>query len=558
MKKPLQAAICLTLTASLMLTACGGEQSGSNPSASGTKAGDGKQDDKTKVYELKWSGLGNYPFKDGTYGQKFMEDTFNVKITPVRVDNNEKLNILVSTGDVPDLMVLGSDELVNYVKNDVLAEIPIDLIKQHAPQYYEIITKQEQKAFSNVRLNGKNYSLPRIDANVGPYPVAIRGDWLKAVGADIPVTLQQYEDLFVKFRNNDPDKNGKKDTYGLTMASTSTNSWFNTIFGAFGTNPFIWHERDGKLVNGFTLNETKDALKLLNKWSKMDLIDPEFITDKSRTSGKDDVAYKFASGRIGFLDNLSYDDHQWDNDGHLNAKWVAQYPEWQQFFNNRENSYSTAPFTKSPESGPQPVYLNIKPPVGPNGKSGSFSGNLVTHYIVFGKQAAQDQGKMIRLLNIINSLCSDENIFVAIEIGQEGLQWERNKEGQRIFKADWSKNELYHPGGRNTGTGLFFDVTYNTNPDFLSVFGGARAVQRYEKTRKTITDIPRISNALQAPLPSVTKYADLKAMVQEYIMKAILGEVDIDATFDATVKRWNETGGSVLTKEANDWYMSTK
>ncbi|MBO9597436.1 MAG: hypothetical protein J7559_06410, partial [Cohnella sp.] len=77
------------------------------------------------------------------------------------------------------------------------------------------------------------------------------------------------------------------DTYALTMASDSI--WFGTIFGAYGINPFFWHDNGGKLAYGFTMNETKEALKLLAKWKKLDLIDPEFITDKRRTSGKDDI-----------------------------------------------------------------------------------------------------------------------------------------------------------------------------------------------------------------------------------------------------------------------------
>ncbi|MBO9597435.1 MAG: hypothetical protein J7559_06405, partial [Cohnella sp.] len=251
--------------------------------------------------------------------------------------------------------------------------------------------------------------------------------------------------------------------------------------------------------------------------------------------------------------------HQWDNDGHLNAKWVAQYPEWQAFFQNPQNAYVTPSFTKLPASGPQPVYVNIKPPVGPAGKSGSYMSNQIANYIAFGKQVDKDPGKMIRMLKIVNSLASDENVAVAVEWGKEGVQWEKNKDGLRVYKEDYLKSTLYHPQGRNAGTGLFFDLTYNTNPAFLTIFGGARAIQRYDMTKKLIsTDLPKIANALKAPLVSEPKYPNLKTALQEYIMKAILGEVDIDATYDATVKKWLESGGDVLTKEANDWYASVK
>src|SRR5690606_37383496 len=191
-------------------------------------------------------------------------------------------------------------------------------------------------------------------------------------GSSVPTTLEELEEVFVKFRNNDPDQDSKKNTYALSTPGEGTTLMFNSIYGAFNTNPFVFLERDGKLEYGFTLNETKEALKLLAKWKKMDLIDPEFLTDKARTGGQDDISYKFASGRIGYVDNISYDDHQWDNDGHLNAKWVSQHPEWQAFFSDPANTYVTEPFYSVPNSGPQPVYVNMAPVTGPQGDSGAY------------------------------------------------------------------------------------------------------------------------------------------------------------------------------------------
>ncbi|MBO9610994.1 MAG: hypothetical protein J7639_33910, partial [Paenibacillaceae bacterium] len=229
MNKTMTTLTGVTLVSALLLGACSSGKTKGNtaatqspsasPSASAASPAATAAADDSKVYGVKWFGGYNYPFTDGTYGQKFMEDTFKINVTPVRVDTKEKLNLLISTGDVPDLMQLETSDLVSFVKNDVLAEIPLDLIKQHAPQYYDIVTKQDPNAFTNAKVNGKLYALPRTDSSTSPYPVAIRADWLTNVGADIPTTLQQLEDVFVKFRNNDPDKNGKNDTYALTMAS---------------------------------------------------------------------------------------------------------------------------------------------------------------------------------------------------------------------------------------------------------------------------------------------------------------------------------------------------
>lgn len=540
--------MAVLLFVSVVLIAC---------SKTGSQNEAGNSNDTGEVYEYKWMSR-NPPDQDGTITQVYMEEKFNIKVVPVRAFGDaQKINLMLSSGDIPDLMVIDDPaQVIEYVGNDILAEIPVELIKKHMPNYYDIIMKLEPQAFENANVEGKNYTLPKATFDTTPLPVNVRSDWLKNTGSDIPVTLEQLEQLFVKFRNDDPDRNGKKDTYALSMPSDVPRSWFQSIFGAFGTQPFIWHNRDGKLVYGFTESETKEALKLLKKWKDMDLIDPEFIVDKDRTNGNDDVIYKFASGRIGYLDNASFQDNQWDNDGRLNAKWVANSPEWQQFFENPENANVTSTFTAIPASGPQPVYVSMDPPTGPDGKSGSFKDNMVGRYIVFGKQLEQDEGKLIKLLSIVESITSDEETYVNVQVGPENVAWVWNEDKQRVYKEGWLESELYVPQGRSAGVGQFFGVTFGTNPDMATAFGGPRVVQRYEKTWEFLKDRPAIENALKAPLPSASEYVELDTMIKEYIVKAILGEVDIDATFDDTVKKWTDNGGDVLTKEANDWYNS--
>ncbi|MCU6712900.1 hypothetical protein M6D81_29780 [Paenibacillus sp. J5C_2022] len=558
--------VILTLS---MMAGCSGKDNNPEPATSApalggnNASGQGDEGNSAVRPKISWAGMtDNYPLEDESYAASYLEENFNVDIEIVRVDDPQQLNLLLSTNDVPDIFASSGTDIRKYAENGIISEIPMELIKTHMPNYYKLVMEFDDKVFSYASVDGKVFALPLLESTVSPVPVAIRGDWLKNVGADIPVTLQELEDVFVKFRNEDPDRNGKKDTYGLTMASDSVSYWFQTIFGAFGTHPFLWLKSgERELAYGFTLPETKDALKLLHKWYGMDLIDPEFVTDKRRTNGQDDVSYKFASGRVGYIDTLTYDDHQWDNDGQLNAKWVANAPEWQQFFNDADNTYVTTAFTEIPESGPQPVYVNIKPPVGPEGKSSSFSpSKLRGHYIMLGKGALESEEKLIRILQIFEADVSDEETYVNLEIGPEGVVWEWNDQNQRVYKKEWMDSDKYHPQGRILGTGIFFDLFFQMNPEFNTVFGGPRAEQRYKKTQELIsTTLPGLSNQLLAPIESAAKYnAELQNMLMEYIIKAIMGEVDIDATYDATVQKWLDNGGREMTDEANAWYKTTQ
>ena len=42
--------------------------------------------------------------------------------------------------------------------------------------------------------------------------------------------------------------------------------------------------------------------------------------------------------------------------------------------------------------------------------------------------------------------------------------------------------------------------------------------------------------------------------VEEYYLKVIMGEKDIDSTWDAFVSSWRRIGGDDVTAEVNDWY----
>ena len=527
--------------------------------------GTAEQEDTStsETYTLEWLGSG-YPLRENSWGEQFMEDRFGIEIEPANIDiaeEYEKANLRFAAGWVPDvIMVPGTQKLTELVRNGILGEIPVEMIRKHAPHYYDLVLRNDPYGFRTGTVNGTNYSLPRGLAYNRPWSVAIRADWLERLGEDIPETIEDLEDVFIKFRNNDPDGNGLKDTFGMTAGINARNGWFNSIFGAFGMHPFQWIESGGEIVHGFTL--AKDALKLLNRWYELELIDPEWLTTKHRTNSADDVAYMFASGRVGYLDNLAFDDHQWDNGGHLNAKWVANHPGWQDFFEDQKNWNVTKPFLDFPEkegrSVPGPVYINMKPPKGPGG-SGTFGWRIINAHIAVGNHVPDDEGKLIKILEIFDTLVSDEEAYISAQFGPEGKHWEFDAEGHRVTKPEWEDDPDFHPQGRYMGTGMFFNP-YAFNPDFLYAYGGAFAVQRYQWTMPPLTEGVRLmASAVPVSLPSQGEYyGDLLAYLVEYIPQAITGRVDIDATFDDTVAAFMANGGKQLTEEANDWYESAQ
>lgn len=508
------------------------------------------------------------PYEDDSWGEKAFEELFGVDVEIVRAENADELSTLLAGGQIPDVMFLSTIEEVGTYQNlGILASLTEDEIKENMPSYYEVCKEQDENFFTYSMIDGKNYGITKIKAASGIAQAAvIRADWLKACGFDkVPSTLEELEEVFTAFTYNDPDGNGINDTYALTSGSDKENGkrYFSSIFGAYGINPFCWTVQDNEAVFGFVTEECKDALKLLNSWYEKGLIDPEFVTDESRTSGTD-IAYKFANGITGFVDGFAYDDYQWDNDAHVNAKWVASNESWQNFFasneGNEEALYGKKNVTDFSSDMIDPYYILIDQIVGPAGEnSGYYAGSNISGYVCFGLQLEEDREKMYKIMNILEQQSTNSDIVVN-HYGPEGYIWEWNEDKtQRQWIDNYSEKENYNAQGQAIGNGQCLWAMYNANADFLSIIGGARMDQRYEIDLPTFSKLNTVTDAVKVSLKAATENPDLiYAYPLEYIVKAIRGDVDIDSTWDATIEKWYKNGGTQLTKEANEWYSGTQ
>lgn len=69
------------------------------------------------------------------------------------------------------------------------------------------------------KVNGKRYRIGKM-ANVLPnHTIVIRKDWLDNLGLSIPETPEELLEICRAFTEDDPDGNGKDDTWGISMTT---------------------------------------------------------------------------------------------------------------------------------------------------------------------------------------------------------------------------------------------------------------------------------------------------------------------------------------------------
>ena len=145
--------------------------------------------------------------------------------------------------------------------------------KYASPLLKQWTESASSKPFLPVTFNKKQMAMPRVWSSRDPAVAFawIRTDWLRKVGLTTPRTMADLLKISSAFTHNDPDGDGKNDTYGIAVQK---DYWQNTaslegFFFGYHAYPNIWLEKDGKLAYGSIQPEVKEGLKKLSEFIKM-------------------------------------------------------------------------------------------------------------------------------------------------------------------------------------------------------------------------------------------------------------------------------------------------
>lgn len=468
------------------------------------------------------------PWKQEMLDKEFNLDTDFQYYSPEAM--SKKLPLLLSSGEIPDYFICQPDFVRKFAAAGFLMEIPYEMLQKYMPNRVELVNKFAPNVWLAIKYDGKNFGVPAVwTGGLTPRTGLWRMDWLKKVGINkVPDTIDEYYDALYKFRHNDPDGNGIKDTYGMTSDLLTYYTFFTEIFGAHGVMPFNWMEKDGKVVWGGVQPETKETLALLHKWYKEGIIHPDFQTDKWWRESNS----KFQNGKTGY------------------------------------NNYMCSKEALNPEN-PSSVYSMMKllqpgseiapghPPKGPRGDRGHrVWGAASSATVVFGKQMAQKPDKVIRVMKMLDALDSDIDLYVKSKVGEKGKHW------------DWKDPKV----GQGSGIKLlppyderytrekegFLDPTVfgeDADPDFVKKYQPTETLKFNQEHRNPAWGRPDLFNWNSTVPKSDEHLKDLIHLQQVYFADIITGKRPLSA-FDEFAERWHKQGGDVMLEEAQKLYDS--
>ncbi|MGG4049622.1 extracellular solute-binding protein [Paenibacillus favisporus] len=499
--------ICV-ITITSVITACSKGENAAPPDSPNEKAGEGKN----VTYQfLRNSSTPEYPSDGGEGRQEILKGLekagitgFDYKLSLASGDDyNTKLNLLATSGELPDYFDIDSKTLSRFVEQGLVQ--PIDEYLKKAPHLMKAIPEQYWK---QVTFDGRIYAIPN---GTRPEPfnfptvggLDVRQDWLDALGLQQPTTLDELHDVLKAFVTQDPDKDGKKDTAGLGASKTTD---FGAIFGAFGIIPAYWTEVDGQIKKGLVLPEMKEALAVLQQWYKEGLIDKDFPIMESKQMDE-----KITNSEIGL----------WFGDGY--------------YVDKSGSSVAESIFKANPNAKIE----MLSAPKGPSGNQGYPEVNGLSSAPLRALSAkAQDPAKLFQFLDWI---ANDEagGGFNLLLYGVEGKDFTYDQ-GTNSIKQITPYSELYKRGYSNPIRMVFIiDRRWAAEPVRHAI---------------EIVNQKLIKNAMWNTVQAEIDYPDLEQkLYQEYLIKIITGIWPVEK-YDEFIQKYYDQGGREIEKQANELY----
>ena len=521
MKKILSIAVALVLTIG-MLAGCG-----NGATVSEAEKNFSETDEKLT---LEWLGYPVLPgCSEGTQAELLLEERFNVDIKPLFYESekfNDKKTMLMAGGEIPDLLYeLDPVNVFNDVDQDFIVEVPYGTVKKYAPSYYECINENVPAAWSYSRYMDANWGIPNLNWSNGLSKVSgYRGDWLKKVGMEVPTTLDEMHDVLYAFVHDDPDGNGKDDTFGYTMNGTGYQYFFTEIFGAYGVMPFDWQEVDGEIVYGGLREECTEVLQIIADWYKEGLIHPDFSSGVSQ----DTLA---TTNQSGYYQQIGLQDET--------------------------NPSSILSMIR--QTTPKAEYVYAAAPYGPDGLRGARLWGELCHIVSFGN--TEQYGVAVpRMLQMFEGMFTDEELSKKIELGNEGVHWEAVDTTKVKSSGTYKFKDKYQDAANRRLEGItaslngpsFFKPISLSKEFFMNNMSDSyrKWLESYAPADAALTDVFYKVDIV----PSSAEYlGDLRNKQMALMAEIIQGTKSADSYIPEFEQLWTKGGGDIMLEEARDF-----
>ena len=487
------------------------------------------------------SGNSNMPegdtYSDNAY-TRFLLDKLNIQninvIEAKESEYNNTIQMLISSKELPDIMIVESYEDLKYlVENDLIEDLTIAYETCASSRIKEMYDSYGNSVLNNVTFDDKIYAMPGTNISDGPNLFWVRQDWLDSLGLEAPETLEDVENIVRQFILQDPGHNGEGNTIGLMIdpkltgeSGYSSEYLLDIVFACYDAYPKQWIEKDGELIYGSIDQNVKEALLYIQKLYDEGIIDQDFIL-RSNTNIIDTII----SGQCG-----SFFGPWWaPNNPLIDAVKNDNQAVWKPYLIQTDDQGNTSYHTQNPSSKyvvvkkgfehPEIVFKMI---------------SVIFDYLRYDDTTASELNEYFRL----NVDPTARPISINVDYSDALLQSYHNI--LKIVSAEMQMEEA-------TALDQSYAeacIDYLANEQANKEENWAAYATRVEATSLLeSSSIIEVESLFFGTTNTMSKvWWKLEDLESETFLKIITGEEEIDY-FDQFVKEWKRQGGDAITSE---------
>lgn len=282
----------LCAAALISATAAGCGNSTGAQSSAASQAGTASQSTSSKsgdIPTLTWWLIGNQPEnlqqgldKINAYTAEKIGVKVDIKVAGWG-DWDQKMNQVINTGEKFDIMFTNNTKYSKQVQQGAFADLT-DVVEKEAPDLYKSIPKM---VWDGAKINGKIYSVPTYkDSSTTQYWV-FDDTYVQKYKLDVS-KIKTFDDLDKAFTTI--KKGEGKSVYPLTMIQNDAfsgmlNNYDDLTLGLQFLGVRI-DDQNHKVVSTLEQPDTMAQLKMLHKWYKEGIINPDAPTLKDSPKNK--------------------------------------------------------------------------------------------------------------------------------------------------------------------------------------------------------------------------------------------------------------------------------
>lgn len=530
--------LAVILCATMLLSGC----SKSSDTSAVSTGGGSKEPDMEKTYDISYTGHWcKADYEDGSYVERMIEDALNINLTVEKAETKDTIDLLLASGEMPDCMWTEEKTASWMMDQELIRMIPRDMVEKYCPDlisYYEeypliykqVLNPENEDEF--VYLTGLTFQFVDYYLPSDYY----RYDWIENLGIDLGVNVEQVADrvyaaddgielskfmeIMDGFVNGDPNGTGKKDTIGAAGGASEPNIAQGAFFSAYGFG-IGNKEVEGRAEQFYVLEEYKDFLKGFQKMYAKNLLDPEIINDDRNV-----IWDKVNTGVAGY----------WITSTNALNSWAMDRP----------------PLTIL-ERDPNAKIL-VTPGIKPDGGEVQATVRPSPAYGRFFVNANVDDEKLAKILQFLNfSLFGDgdKETVAKMFFGEKDIDWKWDEDGETPVQI----NKL-NSGDKGTWSfsqfGQTKEVTRWIGEEPLFQVGS-----KYWSASEDGIWMKWQHRPYKEDLAGETEYeailqeirSDLEAYVANYRTQVILGQTDVDSTWNSYLDELDRLGYNRLMDE---------